>query len=267
MTTDTQTAQTAQTAQTTDARPLTGRVAVVTGATSGIGEATARRLAADGATVALLGRREERLRALANDLDGPDAFPFPVDITDRGALRRAADQLRAELGRIDLVVANAGVMLAAPFERADVSEWDQMVGTNITGLLDTGRAFADDLLAVAAEGKRADLVHVGSVASHIVMDDYGVYCATKAAVAHLTRNLRAELGPRGVRVKNVEPGVIATELGDGMRSDVNRAALAGWRDQLGALGPEAIADAIAYAVAAPPRVNVAELIVLPTTQG
>jgi NADP-dependent 3-hydroxy acid dehydrogenase YdfG len=250
--------------------PLAGRIAVVTGATSGIGSATARRLAADGAAVALLGRREERLRELAAELGGATDAPVAqaaVDVSDRDAVERAADSIRGELGRIDLVVANAGVMLPAPFEEADTSEWDRMIDTNVRGLLATGRAFAGDLLATAAEGGRADLVHVGSIGGHQVFPNYGVYDATKAAVAHLTRNLRAELGPRGVRVKNVEPGLVRTELGDHMNDTSIREALATWRDEIGALPPEDIADAIAFAVAAPPRTNVAELIVLPTVQG
>jgi NADP-dependent 3-hydroxy acid dehydrogenase YdfG len=131
----------------------------------------------------------------------------------------------------------------------------------------TGRAFAHDLLDAAAEGGPADLVFVGSIAGHQVFPNYGVYGATKAAVAHLTRNLRTELGPRGVRVKNVEPGLVGTELGDDMQDAGIREALSDWRSDIGALSPDHIADAIAYAVAAPPQVNVAELIVLPTTQG
>ena len=254
----------------TTSLPLAGRVAVVTGATSGIGAATARRLASDGASVALVGRREERLRDLAAQLrDGSQANVTRVtaDVSDRDAVERAAASIRDKLGRVDLVVANAGVMLPAPFEEADTTEWDQMLDTNVRGLLATGRAFTPDLLAAAAEGAPADLVHVGSIGSHLVFPNYGVYAATKAAVAHLTRNLRAELGPRGVRVKNVEPGLVGTELGDQMSDAGLRESLATWRDEIGALPPEDIADAIAFAVAAPPRVNVAELIVLPTAQG
>jgi NADP-dependent 3-hydroxy acid dehydrogenase YdfG len=264
--TTTQTLDSTQTAH----LPLAGRVAVVTGATSGIGAATARRLAGDGAAVALVGRREERLRELAAELgDATEAAVVRVaaDVSDRDSVERAADSIRGELGRVDLVVANAGVMLAAPFEEADTAEWDRMLDTNVRGLLATGRAFADDLLAAAAEGGRADLVHVGSIGGHQVFPNYGVYGATKAAVAHLTRNLRAELGPRGVRVKNVEPGLVGTELGDDMKDAGIRQALAAWRGEVGALPAEDIADAIAFAVAAPPRVNVAELIVLPTVQG
>jgi NADP-dependent 3-hydroxy acid dehydrogenase YdfG len=245
---------------------LAGRVAVVTGASSGIGAATARRLAAEGATVALLGRREDRLKELAAEI-GEAALPVAADVSDQGSVNRAAGVIRAELGRVDLVVANAGVMLAAPFESADTVEWDRMVGTNVNGLLYTGRSFADDLLAAAEEGRPADLVHVGSIGGHQVFPTYAVYTATKAAVAHLTRNLRAELGPRGVRVKNLEPGLTSTELGEDMLNADAKDFLARWREELTPLPPTDIADAIAYAVAAPPRMNVAELIVLPTRQG
>jgi NADP-dependent 3-hydroxy acid dehydrogenase YdfG len=248
-------------------KPLTGRVAVVTGATSGIGAATAQRLVADGAAVALIGRREERLDELSVFLDDDGVVAIAADVADPDAVARVAQTVRAKLGRVDLVVANAGQMLGAPWEDADVAEWDRMIDVNVRGLLRTGRAFADDLLEAAAEGLPADLVHVGSVGGHLTFPNYGVYAATKAAVAHLTRNLRAELGPRGVRVKTVEPGLVTTELGQDMGHEAGRAMLAGMREQLISLDPADIADAIAYAVAAPPRVNIAELIVVPTVQG
>jgi NADP-dependent 3-hydroxy acid dehydrogenase YdfG len=241
--------------------PLAGRVAVVTGATSGIGAATARRLADDGAAVAAIGRRAGRLQ----ELDG--VLPVPADVSDLAALERAAETIRGELGPVDLVVANAGAMLAAPFDSAPLEEWDRMVDVNVRGLLLTGRAFASDLIAAADRGGPADLVHVGSIGAHEVFPQYAVYGATKAAVAHLTRNLRAELGPRGVRVKTIEPGLVATELGDDMASADNREALAGMREQIGPLPPEDVAAAIAFAVSVPARVNIADLIVLPTRQG
>ncbi|WP_147132502.1 SDR family oxidoreductase [Nocardia ninae] len=245
---------------------LTGRVAVVTGASSGIGAATAQRLAADGAKVALLGRRKDRLEKLAAEIGG-EVLAVEADVAVQQSILDAAATVRAAFGPVDLVVANAGVMLPAPFESAHTDEWDQMVATNINGLLYTGRAFIDDLLAAAGKGERADLVHVGSVGGHMVFPNYGVYDATKAAVAHLTRNLRAEFGPRGVRVKNVEPGFVTTELGAGMRDEDQKVVLAEWRGQLETLVSEDIADAIGYAVAAPTRVNVAEMIVVPTQQG
>jgi NADP-dependent 3-hydroxy acid dehydrogenase YdfG len=250
----------------TDINALAGRVAVVTGATSGIGAATGKRLAAAGASVALVGRREGRLKDLAAEI-GACALPVAADVGDRESLSAAADAIRATLGRVDLVVANAGVMLGAPFESAPTDEWDRMIGTNVTGLLHTGRSFVEDLLAAAADGGPADLVLVGSVGGHQVFPHYAVYTATKAAVAHLARNLRAELGPRGVRVKNVEPGFVRTELGDDMSDAGQREQVARWRDSMEVLRPEDIADAIGYAAAAPARVNIAEMIVVPTPQG
>ncbi|MFC8678227.1 SDR family oxidoreductase [Streptomyces griseorubiginosus] len=254
----------------TDTWNLTHRVAVVTGASSGIGAATARRLAAGGASVALLGRREERLRTLADELGRTAAgqiLPVAVDLTDSAALSHAAATVSGALGTVDLVVANAGVMLGAPFERAATDEWDRMIDINLRGLLHTARAFTEDLLSAAARGGRADLVHVGSVGGHLVFPDWSVYCATKSAVAHLTRNLRAELGPRGVRVKNIEPGVTTTELGADMRDVETRASLSRLRTDVNALTAEDIAEAIAFAAAAPPNVNVAEMVVVPVGQG
>lgn len=254
----------------THTQNLTHRVAVVTGAASGIGAATARRLADDGADVALLGRREDRLKTLADELRRSatgSVLPVTVDLTDAEAVREAARAVGDALGAVDLVVANAGVMLGAPFERAAVDEWDRMIDVNLRGLLHTSRAFADDLLAAGARGGPADLVHVGSVGGHALFPDWSVYCATKAAVAHLTRNLRAELGPRGVRVKNIEPGVTGTELGADMRDDGMREALARMRTGLGPLAAEDIAEDIAFAVSAPPHVNVAEMVVVPVRQG
>lgn len=243
---------------------LSGRTAVVTGATSGIGAATARRLAADGARVALLGRRKDRLRELVGEIG---ATAVPADVSVRQSILDAATTVRGALGPVDLVVANAGVMLGAPFESAPTDEWDQMVGTNLNGLLYTARAFIDDLLAAAEAGKQADLVLVGSIGGHTVFPDYAVYCATKAAVAQLARTLRAEFGPRGVRVRTIEPGFTVTELGASMSDRDQLGTLAKWRTDFGALAPEDIADAIAYSVAAPARVNIAELVVVPTPQG
>ncbi|MFC9806950.1 SDR family oxidoreductase [Streptomyces griseoaurantiacus] len=248
--------------------PLAGRVAVVTGATAGIGAATGRRLALLGARVALMGRRESRLVELADELrsSGGQALPVAVDVTDPQALSRAADSVRSELGRVDLVVANAGVMLGSPFEDADTAEWDRMIDINLRGLIHTGRVFADDLLTAAEHGP-ADLVHVGSVAGHLLYPNWSVYSATKAAVAHLTRNLRAEFGPRDVRVHNIEPGVTATELGDDMSDERMREGLAQMRRDLRPLSADDLAHAVAFAVSAPANVNVADMAVVSVRQG
>jgi len=243
---------------------LTGRTAVVTGASSGIGAATARALAAAGGRVAVLARRVERIESLAKEIDG---LAVPADVTDPESIATAAAAIRTELGRPDLVVANAGVMNGAPFATAEPREWSAMVDTNLTGLIHTGRAFVDALLAAAADGGPADLVHVGSIASHEVFPGYAVYAATKAGVAALTRGLRRELGPRGVRVRAVEPGLTESELGETMLDAEGRAALEQIRREVGPIPASDVADTICWSAAAPARLNVAQLIVLPTTQG
>lgn len=139
-----------------------------------------------------------------------------------------------------------------------------MLDTNVTGLIDTARAFVSDLLATPG---RADLVLVGSVAASSYFPTYAVYSATKAAVAALSRGLRLELGPRGVRVRTIEPGLTSSDLGSGMLDPDGRAGLAQFRENLDSIPAGDIADAIAWASALPARVNVAELVVLPTAQG
>ncbi|MGV9559612.1 SDR family oxidoreductase [Streptomyces sp. NPDC003522] len=252
------------------AGPLAGRVAVITGAGAGIGAATAHRFAAAGAAVALLGRRSGRLDDLAATLreaHSAEVLPLAVDVTDTAALTAAASTIRAELGRPDLVVANAGVMLGAPFDEADTAEWDLMIDVNLRGLLATGRAFTADLLDAAGAGRAADLVNLGSIAAEVIFADYPVYGATKAAVAQLTRNLRASLGPRGVRVRSVDPAFAVTELGADMAHEATRAGLERMRSAITTITAEDVADAITYSVAVPARVNIAELTVVPTELG
>ena len=246
--------------------PLQGRVAVVTGASSGIGEATARALAAGGARVALLARRRDRLDALAAEL-GEDAIAITADVQSASDLAGAAEAVGARLGRPDLVVANAGVMLASGFASQAPGDQDRMVDINVTGVIRTARAFLPALREAAAQGASADLVTISSVAAHQRFDGYAVYCATKAAVTALAQGLRLELGPQGVRVTNVEPGLVASELADHVTEPAAAEFLDQWRASVGPIDADQLADTIAYAVSRPARVNVPHLQVQPTTQG
>ncbi|MFJ6379611.1 SDR family oxidoreductase [Kitasatospora sp. NPDC092039] len=247
---------------------LAARTAVVTGAASGMGAATARLLAASGARVALLARRTERLDALAAEIaaTGGQALAVTADITDQASVDAAAKAVHGAYGQVDLVVNNAGVMLPNPLSDGRIDEWTRMVDTNLTGALRIVRAFGSDLTAAAAEGRTADLVNVSSIASHVVFPDYAVYGATKAALTQLSAALRSEFGPRDVRVSAIEPGLTDTELGGHIDNPVLREQLGGMFDAIPALGAEDVADLIAYTVSRPRHVNLRHQVVLPTRQ-
>lgn len=248
---------------------LAGRTAVVTGAASGMGEATARLLAAQGARVALLARRAERLGTLAEKIaaDGGQALAVTADVTDDASVRAAAERIRAAYGRVDLVVNAAGVMLPNPIDAGRADEWARMVDTNLTGALRIIDAFRDDLLAAGAEGRPADLVNVSSIGAHLTFPGYAVYSATKAALTHLSASLRAEFGPRKVRVTNIEPGLTDTELGGHIDNPELSAQLDGMFQAFpDVLTSQDIADLIAYVTSRPARVNLRQVIVLPTGQ-
>ena len=248
---------------------LDGTVALVTGASSGIGHATARALAANGAAVALVARRKERLDDLANAItkDGGRALAIEADITDRAQAGAAVETTVSELGRLDTVVNNAGVMLLGPAESAPLDEWEQMVSLNVMGLLYVSHAALPHLLK-AAEGEPrqvADLVNISSVAGRVARGSVGVYNLTKFGVTAFTEALRQEVGARHVRISAVEPGAVATELITHVRQEV----LADLAKRFGKMDPllsEDIADAVAYIVTRPRRVAVNEMLVRPTNQ-
>ncbi|MFD8788611.1 SDR family oxidoreductase [Kitasatospora sp. NPDC059599] len=247
---------------------LADRTAVVTGAASGMGAATARLFAASGARVVLLSRRTDRLEVLVAELAaaGGRAIAVPADITDQGSVDAAAEAVHDAYGRVDLVVNNAGVMLPNPLADGRLDEWTRMIDTNLTGALRVIRAFAPDLTAAAADGRTADLVNVSSIASHVLFPDYAVYGATKAALTQLSAALRTELGPRDVRVSTVEPGLTDTELAEHIDNPALREQLGGMFTAIPALTAEDIADLVAYTVSRPRRVNLRQSIVLPTRQ-
>jgi NADP-dependent 3-hydroxy acid dehydrogenase YdfG len=247
---------------------LSGRVAVITGASSGIGEATARILAGRGAKVALLARRTARIDALAAAIAaaGGTARSYAVDITDAATVDRAAAAIRDQLGVASIVVNNAGVMLPNPIEATRRDEWDRQIALNIGGVMNTIAAFTAPLAEAAAAGGVADLVNVSSVGARNVFSNFAVYCATKAYVTHLSLQLRTELGPKGVRVCALEPGVVGTELADHIAHAPSREWLEAWRSQMTYLTADDIGESIAYAVSAPARVNIQQLTILPTAQ-
>ncbi|MER5279488.1 SDR family oxidoreductase [Streptomyces sp. NPDC002809] len=247
---------------------LAGRTAVITGAASGMGNATARLLAAQGVRVALLARRAERLDELAARItaDGGRALAVAADVTAQASVDAAAERVHAEFGRVDLVVNAAGVMLPNPVDAGRADEWQRMIDTNVTGVLRIIRAFTADLVAAAAEGRTADLVNISSIGAHITFPDYAVYGATKAALTHLSASLRTELGPRDVRVTNIEPGLTDSELAGHVDNAELGGQLDGMFDALGGLSSDEIADLIAYTTSRARHVNLRQLVVLPTRQ-
>ncbi|MEU8749575.1 SDR family oxidoreductase [Streptomyces chartreusis] len=247
---------------------LTGRTAVVTGAASGIGEAVAVLLAERGARVALLARRQQRLEEVAAKITagGGSALAVVADVTDDASVAAAVARIHEAYGPVDLVVNNAGVMLGNPVEAGRLDEWQRMIDTNVTGVLRVIRAFTGDLVAAAGEGRTADLVDISSVGAHLAFPNYAVYGATKAAVTHLSQCLRTEFGPRDVRVTNVEPGFVESEL----RLHTDNAEVSGQVDGMleavGTLAAEELADVVAYAVSRPRHVNLRQIMAMPTRQ-
>src|SRR5437588_7474831 len=203
---------------------LDGTDALVTGASSGIGEATARLLAELGAAVAVAARRKDRLDDLVGRIEekGGRAIAIETDVTDRSQAEAAVEQTVAELGRLDTVINNAGVMLLGPIEHAPVEEWERMVHLNLLGVLYIAHAALPHLLAAAEQAPRevADLVNISSVAGRVARSGSGVYNMTKWGVGAFTESMRQEFTRRHLRVSVVEPGAVKTELASHVRSEV-----------------------------------------------
>jgi NADP-dependent 3-hydroxy acid dehydrogenase YdfG len=248
---------------------LDGTVALVTGASSGIGAATARSLAADGAAVALAARRVERLDELAATIGaaGGTALVLETDVTEQEQAQAAVERTVAELGRLDTLVNNAGVMLLGPIVDAPVEEWDRMVALNLQGLLYTTHAALPHLLRAAEDSPRrvADIVNISSTAGRFVRLGTGVYNATKFGVNAFTESLRQEVLKRHVRVSVVEPGAVTTELSSHVRREVWEQAAKGFAG-VERLQADDIADAVSWIVTRDRRVAVAEILVRPTEQ-
>jgi NADP-dependent 3-hydroxy acid dehydrogenase YdfG len=247
---------------------LEGTVALVTGASSGIGEATARTLARHGAAVAAAARRRERLEALVGDLqaDGGRGLAIEADVTDQEQAIDAVERTVAELGRLDIVINNAGVMLLGPILDAPTEEWDRMIAINVNGLMYVAHAALPHLLRAAEDGPRrvADLVNVSSLAGRRAIRGSGVYNATKFAVNAFTEALRQEVTERHVRVSVIEPGAVSTELSSHNRPEIREQIEQTF--DLERLEADDIADAIAYVVTRARRVAINEVLIRPTEQ-
>ncbi len=248
---------------------LAGTVALVTGASSGIGRATALALASEGAEVALVARRRDRLDELAAEIaaNGGTAFACEADVTSRAAAEHAVDAVIERFGRLDTVVNNAGVMLVGPFADAPDGEWDRMLDVNVRGVLYMTRAALPHLVKAAADDPRrvADVVTISSTAGRVARAGTAVYNVTKFGVVAFSEALRQELQAQRVRVSVVEPGTVDTELAGHTREEL----LAGVRAQVDAiepLEPQDIANAVAYIVTQPRRVAVNEMLVRAAAQ-
>jgi NADP-dependent 3-hydroxy acid dehydrogenase YdfG len=253
------------------AGPLRGTVALVTGASSGIGEATALALAAHGASVALVARRADRLEQVAGRIrdaaTGGAALPLGADLSDRQQARQAVERTVSELGRLDILVNNAGLMLLGPAVDADFDEWQRMLDVNIDGILYCAHAALPHLIRAAEDSPRnvADMVNVSSVAGRVARRGSAVYNLTKFGVGAFSESLRQEVGGRRVRVSLVEPGATATELRSHNRPEIQRMQ----EDRFAGVTTMSavdIAETILFVVTRPWNVAINEVLIRPTQQ-
>jgi NADP-dependent 3-hydroxy acid dehydrogenase YdfG len=241
---------------------IAGKVVVITGASSGLGEATARLLAAEGARVVLGARRADRIQALAKELGGSDkALAITTDVTDRTQVKKLVDAAVQAFGSIDVMVNNAGLMPQSLFERLKVDEWDRMIDVNIKGVL-YGIAAA---LPYMQAQKSGHFVNVSSVAGHRVGPGSGVYAATKFAVRALSEGLRQEVKPYNIRTTVISPGAVATELPDSI-TDTDTAARVRSFYAAAAIPADSFARTVAFAISQPEDVDINEIVFRPTRQ-
>lgn len=245
---------------------LDNKVAIVTGASSGIGDATARTLASEGAAVALAARRKERLEDLKNDIeaDGGRAIVVQTDVTEKAQVQKLAQETLDAFGRIDILINNAGLMPLSFMKNLHEDEWEQMVDVNVKGVLYGIGA----VLPTMMEQKDGHIVNISSVAGRRLFPGGAVYCGTKFFVRALSQGMRSELTPsHNIRVTSIEPGAVDTELPNTIDDDEVMEQMGSLFNDITPLESEDIAASILYALTAPNHVNVEELLIMPSEQG
>jgi NADP-dependent 3-hydroxy acid dehydrogenase YdfG len=242
---------------------IQGKVVVITGASSGLGEATARLLSAQGATVALGARRADRLKALAKEISdkGGKALAIATDVASRDQMNALVERAVQRFGRIDVMINNAGLMPQAPLERLKVDEWDRMVDVNIKGVL-YGIAAA---LPHMQRQKAGHFINVSSVAGHRIGPGFAVYAATKHAVRALSEGLRQEVKPYNIRTTVISPGAVATELPAGISDTETAERVRTFYSEV-AVPADSFARVVAFAMSQPENVDVNEILYRPTRQ-
>ena len=242
---------------------IEGKVVVITGASSGLGEATARLLSAQGASVVLGARRVDRLQSLAEELtaSGGKALAIATDVTQRDQVQKLVDAAVQTYGRVDVMINNAGLMPQAPLERLKVDEWDRMIDVNIKGVL-YGIAAA---LPYMKQQKAGHFINVSSVAGHRVGPGFAVYAATKHAVRALSEGLRQEVKPYNIRTTVISPGAVATELPQSVTDPASAERVRKFYAEI-AIPAEFFARAVAFAMSQPEDVDVNEILFRPTRQ-
>lgn len=242
---------------------IAGKVVVITGASSGLGEATARLLAAEGATVVLGARRLDRLQSLADELNnkGGKALALATDVADRKQVQRLVDAAVQTYGRVDVMIHNAGIMPRAPLERRTIDDWDRTIDINIKGVL-YGIAAA---LPYMQAQKAGHMIFVSSIAGHKVTPENAVYAASKHAVRAIAEGLRQEVKPYNIRTTIISPGAVATELPDSITEADISANIHKFYAEI-AIPADSFARAVAFAMSQPEEVDINEILFRPTRQ-
>ena len=247
---------------------LAGRVAVVTGASSGMGRASALLLASRGAKVALLARRQAQLDEVADEIrrQGGQALAIVTDVTNPASVDAAAAAVLREFGNADLVFNNAGLMLPGAIGQQPATEWEQQIDLNVTGVMRVVQAFVPQLEAAADEGRVVDLINTSSIAGQNIFPYFAAYSATKAYVSHLTRHLRVELGPKNIRVSVLEPGITSTELQGHVTFQGATEWLENAAKSIDFLQADDIARTVVFIVTQPKHMNLQQVVIMPTKE-